>query len=236
MNEKKPAKNITNATQKAKMQAKKPQDRDSFLSYRFEIIDDENIYSISFNGKLTGRETKKMLETVQRYLYRKMADGIQLYLDQHGLPYSSFVSSRKPLNHTTTIEFARLLLHSDTSGGVDNYFGNADICYALADYQERISENHYKGCYYVLKRTYSRNNGLYQYSIIAQTFHSDEASGDEHGYFAIRESRDGRHLHNLVKSEGEPVLPTFGSINLMGLLTDIDNIQTAGQAEKIAVK
>ena len=36
------------------------------LSYRFEIMDDGNIYSISFDAGLTQEETKKMLESIQK--------------------------------------------------------------------------------------------------------------------------------------------------------------------------
>lgn len=55
------------------------------LSYKFEIMDDENIYSVSFEGKLTDKDTKKLLATLRNCLYEGMADCIQTYLKQHNI-------------------------------------------------------------------------------------------------------------------------------------------------------
>ena len=207
-----------------------------FLSYKFEIMEDESIYSISFEGKLTQEETKKIMETVQNCLYEKIADGIHICLKQHNIAHSGFVSSKMPLEHSKIMELAELLLHSDFCSDFDAYFGNADICYLIADHQKWTAENYCQGCYFAVKRTLSESENLYKYNIIGQAFSYNETSGDENCYFAIRHSRDSGVLYNITASASEPVLPTFGSINIMKLLANIDNIQTAGLAEKAAVQ
>lgn len=55
---------------------KKLWDRKNILSYKFVFMDDENIYSVSFNSKLPEGGTKKLLEAVKNCLYENMADGI----------------------------------------------------------------------------------------------------------------------------------------------------------------
>ena len=46
--------------------------QNSGLSYKFEIMDDKNIYSISFDGKLTEEEIKEIAhKTVASYLEGK---------------------------------------------------------------------------------------------------------------------------------------------------------------------
>ncbi|MFG6328264.1 MAG: hypothetical protein K1W06_02125 [Lachnospiraceae bacterium] len=85
MNQKKLNKNITDTQVEDTTESTMQQDKGKFLSYMFEIISDENIYSVSFNAKPTGEETKKMLEMLQSCLYAKIADGIQMYLEQHSL-------------------------------------------------------------------------------------------------------------------------------------------------------
>lgn len=60
MYQKKLNKNITVTQKEDALESIMQHDRDSFLSYRFEIMDDDNIYSISFRGKLADGETKKI--------------------------------------------------------------------------------------------------------------------------------------------------------------------------------
>ena len=43
-------------------------------------------------------------------------------------------------------------------------------------------------------------------------------------------------LYNIAVSKSEPVLPTFGCVDIMNILLDIDNIKTAEQTIQIAVK
>lgn len=122
------------------------------LSYRFEIMDDGNIYSISFNAGLTQEETKKILESVQNCLYEKTAGYIQKYLEQSNIAYTGFVASRKPLSHNRTMKLAEMFLHSETCISLDNYTSNADIYYAIIDHQQSDNKGNCEGCYIVVQR------------------------------------------------------------------------------------
>ncbi len=237
MNQKNFKSNITGTQKEDAPKSIIQQDRDKgLLSYKFEIMDDDNIYSISFRGKLADGETKKILEATQNCLYEKIADCIQTYLKQHNIAYSYFISNKMPLNHTKAMELAELLLNSDNCSSFDSYFGNADTYYLIADHQKWVAENCCQGCYFAVKIAHPIDKGLYQYHIIGQTFNYDETTGDESGYFAIRTNRDYGYLDNIALSSGEPVLPPFGCVDIMSVLLSIDNIQTAEQIIEIAVK
>lgn len=206
------------------------------LSYRFEIMDDGNIYSISFDAGLTQEETKKMLESVQNCLYEKTAGYIQKYLEQSNIAYTGFVASRKPLSHSRAMKLAEMFLHSETCISLDNYTSNADIYYAIIDHQQSDNKGNCEGCYIVVQKTPVLSKCQHKYSIIGQTFSCSETNSEEYGYFAIRESKENELINNIALSSGEPVLPSFGCIDLPILLLDIDNIQTAEQVIEIAVK
>jgi len=236
MNQKIFNQNITDTQVEDAPKSTRKQDRNSFSSYKLEIIDDENIYSICFNGKLTEEETQEMLKSIQNCLYENIADAIQKYLEQNNLIYYGFVFTRQPLEHTMAMEFAELLLVSGTCGSLDRHIGDTDIFYAITDYRKWISENCCQGCYFAVKITHSIDKDLYQYLIIGQTFNYDETTGDESGYFAIRTNREDGCLDNIALSSGWPVLPSFGCIDLVSLLLNIDNIQTIEQTKKTAVK
>ena len=141
-----------------------------------------------------------------------------------------------PLKHNKTMELAELLLHAGTCGNFDNCFGNADIFYTIADHQKWIREDCCHGCYYVVKRIHSSINGLYHYCIIGQTFRYNETTGDESGYFAIRQNRTDGFLNTIVLSSGEPILSTFGCVDMFGVLLNIESIQTIEQAKKSAIR
>ena len=236
MNQKNFNNNITGTQKEDAPKSIMQQDSNKFLSYMFEIMDDENIYSSLFNGNLTDEETRKMLESIQNCLYEKIPDAIQMYLDQNNLAYSGFVSTKKPLEHSKVMELAGSLLYPGSNSSLDSYFRNADTCYVIADHQKWISENCCQGCYFAVKIAHPIDKGLYQYHIIGQTFNYDETTGDESGYFAIRTNRNDGYLDNIVISDSEPVLPSSGCIDMLGILLNIDSIQTMEQIEKIAVK
>ena len=206
------------------------------LSYRFEIMDDGNIYSISFNAGLTQEETKKILESIQNCLYEKAAGCIQIYLEQNNIAYTGFVASRKPLSHSKTMKLAELFLHSETCITLDNYTSNADIYYAIIDHQQSDNKGNCEGCYIVVQKTPVLSKCQHKYSIIGQTFSCSETNSEEYGYFAIRESKENELINNIALSSGEPVLPSFGCIDLPILLLNIDNIQRIEQVIEIAVK
>lgn len=206
------------------------------LSYRFEIMDDGNIYSISFDAGLTQEETKKMLESVQNCLYEKTAGYIQKYLEQSNIAYTSFVASRKPLIHSRTMKLAELFLHSENCISLDTHTSNADIYYAIIDHQQSDNKGNCEGCYIVFQKTPVLSKCQHKYSIIGQTFSCNETNSDEYSYFAIRESKENELINNIALSSGEPVLPSFGCIDLPTLLLNIDNIQRTEQVIEIAVK
>ena len=206
------------------------------LSYRFEIMDDGNIYSISFDAGLTQEETKKMLESVQNCLYEKTAGYIQKYLEQSNIAYTDFVASRKPLIHSRTMKLAELFLHSENCISLDTHTSNADIYYAIIDHQQSDNKGNCEGCYIVFQKTPVLSKCQHKYSIIGQTFSCNETNSDEYSYFAIRESKENELINNIALSSGEPVLPSFGCIDLPTLLLNIDNIQRAEQVIEIAVK
>ena len=233
MNKKNSNKNIT-ITSEAKIQTTGQQNR--FLSYKFEIMDDENIYSVSFNGNLTRKETQKMLRSIRNYGYEKMADGIRMYLEQHNMTYTGFIASNKPMEHCKTMELTKMFLHSKTTNYLDKHIGNIDVYYTIMDHQQPDNKNHCAGCYIAAERTSALYRRYYKYNIVGQIFNCNETTDDEKGYFVIRENKNSRHFYNLDKAEGELVLPTFGCIDLMSLLLNIDHIQSIEQAEKIAVK
>ena len=206
------------------------------LSYRFEIMDDGNIYSISFNAGLTQEETKKILESIQNCLYEKAAGCIQIYLEQNNIAYTGFVASRKPLSHSKAMKLTELFLHSENCISLDTHTSNADIYYAIIDHQQSDNKGKCEGCYIVVQKTPVLSKCQHKYSIIGQTFSCSETNSEEYGYFAIRESKENELINNIALSSGEPVLPSFGCIDLPTLLLNIDNIQRTEQVIEIAVK
>ena len=206
------------------------------LSYRFEIMDDGNIYSISFNAGLTQEETKKILESIQNCLYEKAAGCIQIYLEQNNIAYTGFVASRKPLSHSKAMKLTELFLHSENCISLDTHTSNADIYYAIIDHQQSDNKGKCEGCYIVVQKTPVLSKCQHKYSIIGQTFSCSETNSEEYGYFAIRESKENELINNIALSSGEPVLPSFGCIALPVLLLNIDNIQRIEQVIEIAVK
>lgn len=131
MNQKNLNKNITGIQVEDAPKSIIQQNRDRGLYYRFEVMEDDNIYSVSFNGKLTENEAKKLLVALRNCLYENIADCIQTYLEQHNLAYSDFISSKIPSEHNKIMELAGLLLHSDRCSGFESYFGNADTYYLI---------------------------------------------------------------------------------------------------------
>ena len=127
------------------------------------------------------------------------------------------------------MKLAELFLHSETCINLDNYTSNADIYYAIIDHQQSDNKGNCEGCYIVVQKTPVLSKCQHKYSIIGQTFSCNETNSDEYGYFAIR-------VNNITMSSGEPVLPSFGCIDLVSLLLNIDSMQTAEQVVKIALK
>lgn len=208
----------------------------NYQRYLFEFGSDEELYSISFRGNIPPEEFKKMLKLAQKCLYENMAENIRTYLEQHHLEYSDFITKKMPLKHKTVISHTNNLLHLISCDVIDEQIGDTDIYYGIMDHQQWIRNYYCEGCYSVIKRISSKQKETYEYQIIAQTFNYDETNGEEQSYFAIRTNNGNRFFHNIDIVEGKSVIPTFGSVNMIGLLLNIDNITTSEQTEKIAMK
>lgn len=114
--------------------------------------------------------------------------------------------------------------------------GNTNVCYVIMDHQQPVNKNNCEGCYISVQIVSVLHKKQYQYNIIGQKFSYDWTSGNEHGNFAIMTNKNSRYFHNLDASENRLIFPSFGCVDLTGLLLDIDNIQTIEQAEKIAMR
>lgn len=202
--------------------------------YRFDFGTDDKLYAIIFNGKIPQAELKEMVSSLQNCLLEKMPEIILLYLKQHHLEYSNFNSIEIPLEKDRILGWAGYLLHSGTYEKVDGNLEDADVYYSVMDCQKNTSEGHCEGCYFAVQRTAWRN-GEFQHNAIAQTYFYNKKTCDEYGYFAIRKTRGGI-LYTIDSLEGEPVLPTFGCVDIMALWADIENINSKEDALKIAVK
>ena len=203
--------------------------------YRFDFGTDGKLYVVIFNGKIPQAELKGLLSSLHNCLYGKIPDIIPLYLKQRHLEYSNFNSIEIPLENYNAMEWAAYLLHSGAYGKVDETLGDADVYFSIMDYQEILPKGDCEGCYFAVSRLPWGHYG-YQYNTIAQKFSSAKHGLKEQSYFAIRKSDGNGNLLDIAKEEGEPTLPTFGCVDIMALLADIETIKTKEDALKIAVK
>lgn len=202
--------------------------------YRFDFGTDDKLFRTIFNAKIPQMELKGLISSLQNCLYGNMPDSIHLYLKQHHLEYSNFNSIELMLENHDVMEWAGYLLHSDTYKKVDENLENADIYYAVMDYQDATPDGDREGCYFTVQRTVCGNGG-FQHNAIVQTYFYNEGNCDENGHFVIRKSKDGI-LNNIDSLKGEPALPTFGCVDLASLLPNIENFQTKEDVLKTAVK
>lgn len=205
-------------------------------TYKLDFGSDEKLYSTYFKGEIPPDAIRKMLESTRNCLYKTMAENIRSYLEQHHLKYSDFVAKELPLNHNTIMRYTDNLLHSASCIMIDKHIGDADIYYGILDCQQWNEDNCHEGCYSVVKRIISESETLYRYKILAQTFHYDKIDDEEQSYFAIRINNDSRNFRNIDAVSGESVIATFGCVDMMGLLLDIDSIISSEQAKKLAMK
>ena len=101
------------------------------------------------------------------------------------------------------------------------------------DYQKWIGCG-WDGCCYAVMKTLRRGRGGYR--IVGQVFQYRENSGKEQAYFAIRASGRNEFLYNIDSVAGDPVLPTFGSLDLINLIVHLPEICTARQAAAAVMK
>lgn len=200
---------------------------------RFDFGTDNKLYVVLFNGKITWKETAEMLASLQNCSYEKMHRAILLYLKKHHLEYSDFVSVELPLENKNVIGWAKYLLHSDIYNKINEMLKDTDIFCSVVDYQQTAPDGFTNGCYLAVKKIFTADERC-KYHTIGQTFSFSRHNYEEYGYFAIRTNNKNDHMQDIDTFAGEPVLPTFGCVDLISLLHNMNNIHTAKQAAKTA--
>ncbi|MCM1219381.1 MAG: hypothetical protein NC548_33295 [Lachnospiraceae bacterium] len=201
--------------------------------YRFEFGCDEKIYSTQFTGELPPGADTGIIREVRSHLLEESSGIIWSFLEHNHIGYSGFSSGIRVLERGKIMEQAGFLLHSPSCAPVDEWLSEPAFYYASMDCQERITDSHCKGCYFVMKKAAAVPGRMPHYRIIGQTYEDD--NGISQGYFAIRENRDNLLLIDIAKSSGEPVLPSFGCVDTLNLLMNISHIETIGQAVEAAL-
>ena len=202
--------------------------------YRFEFGCDEKIYSTQFNGELPLGADTGILREVRKHLLEASSKIIWSFLEHNHIGYSHFTSSIKALEHERIMKQADFLLHSHSCNPMEEYLKEPAFYYAAMDYQKHFTSSHYRGCYYVVKRVATARNRISHYKIIGQSF--DDYGDTSQGYFAIRENKDHHLLLDIAMESGELVFPSFGCIDTLNLLINIDQIKTIEQAKEAAIR
>ena len=202
--------------------------------YRFDFGADGKLYTTIFHGKIPQPELKGMVCSLQNCLYGKTPDVIFSYLKLHHLEFSNFHNMESTLGKDKAMGWAAYLLHSDTYGKMEEILGDADFHYAVVDFQESSPEGYCEGCYYTLSRL-PLGDGEFQHNFIGQAYLCHRETCEECGYFAIRKAI-GNVLYTIDSSEGKPVLPTFGCVDMAALLAEIETINSKEDAIKTAIK
>ena len=91
-----------------------------------------------------------------------------------------------------------------------------------------------EGCYFAVTRT-TWGNGEPQHNAIVQAYLYHRETCEECGYFTIKKTI-GNVLYTIDSSEGKPALPTFGCVDMVALLADIETINSKEDAIKTAIK
>lgn len=203
-------------------------------TYRFEFGTDGDICTVSFKGVIPEQEIRCLLEAAGAHPYECCGDSIHSCLEAHHLSYSDFSFRKKQMGHPAVMALIGKMLHETSCGSIDQWIGSADAYYAVMDHQHRAGISCYEGCYFAISRTPARQDGGYAYHIIGQLFHCDTGSGREQSYFAIRQDKDGHHLLTIDETDGEPVLATFGCVDMAKLLMHMEDITTGQQAADLA--
>lgn len=202
--------------------------------YKFEFGCDETIYSTQFMGETPLGVDTGILKEVRKHLLEESSRIIWSYLEHNHICYSHFTSSIKTLEHDKIMEQVDFLLHSHSCSLMDKYLNEPNFYYASMDYQRHFTSSLYKGCYYVIKKVSNAQSRTSYYKIIGQSF--DDYGDVTQGYFAIRENRDSHLLLDITKESGELVFPSFGCVDTLNLLIEIDQIKTIDQAKEAAIR
>lgn len=203
--------------------------------YRFDFGTDDKLYIVIFSAKIPQAELKGLLSSLQNCLYEKIPDIISLYLKQHHLEHSNLSSIEIPLEYYNVMKWTAYILHSANFEKVDENLEDTDVYFSIMDFQKTLPKGEYEGCYFAISRLFLGCHG-YKYNVIAQTFSSDDHGLKEKGCFAIRESYCMGHLMDVISYYGEPVLPSFGCVDMMALLPNLENFKTEEDVLKTAIK
>lgn len=205
------------------------------LAYQFAFGSDDRLYKISWKGMLPEPEIRKMLGILRKHVYRDIGEVIYSFLESRGFSYRGFSSSASILEHSSAMASAEGLLHAESSRHLYGLDGDADIFYAVMDHQKKVSSNYCEGCSYAVMKTAGRQGKTDACHIIGQTFGYEESGCTEQSYFAIRTGDGHGRLYDIESTAGEPALPAFGSVDMIGILMDIKEIRTASQAVEAAL-
>lgn len=205
-------------------------------TYRFCFGTDEYLHTFSFKGPISETEIHRMLEAMRNALYAECSGAAQSYLDSHRLSYENFNSGRTLLEHDAVMAAAGRLLHDASPKELYEQTGDAGEFYAVIDHQKQTDECCCEGCCLALSGTSSGQNASHEYHVIGQTFRCDGFGNNLHSYIAIRKSQDKSFLHTLDAKDGYPVIATYGCVDMMALLLNINSITTLEQAARLANK
>ncbi|HBI62264.1 MAG TPA: hypothetical protein DDY31_13805 [Lachnospiraceae bacterium] len=203
------------------------------LAYQFAFGSDERLYTVAFKGILTEPETRQMFGILRKHVYREFGEVIYSFLESRGFPYTDFSSNASVLEHSSAMASAEVLLHAKSSRGLYGLDGNADIFYAVMDHQKQ-GRSCCEGCCYAVMKTAGKRGKVDACYIIGQTF-QQKAGCTENSYFSIRTGDGHGQLYDIESTVGEPTLPTFGSVDMVGILMDIKEIRTVSQAVEAAL-
>ncbi len=203
-------------------------------TFLFEFGTGEEIYAVSFKGMIPEPEIRCLLGNTHKHLFQTCEEAIHSYLDTHGLDYSDFVTRKIRPEHHAVMAYADSLLHDGTSQCMDQWIGCADVYYGIMDYQRQTRKDFYEGYYFAVSRTCAGCTPPYKYHVTGQTFWYDSASSSEGSYFAIRKSENGRQLYTLAEEDSQPVLATFGCVDMLCLLIHLKTVTTKQQAADLA--
>lgn len=203
------------------------------LAYQFAFGSDDRLYTIAFKGMLSELEIRKMLGILRKHVYWDIGEVICSFLDSRCFSYRGFSSSASVLEHSSAMASAEWLLHAESSRDLYGLDGNADVFYAVMDHQKQ-DRSCCEGCCYAVMKTAGKRWKVDAYYIIGQTF-QQKAGCTEKSYFSIRTGDGHGRLYDIESTVGEPALPTFGSVDMIGILMDIKEIRTVSQAVEAAL-
>lgn len=204
-------------------------------SFRFELYGNGILYSTVFKGNVSQKDVNRILKEIHGHLYEESSEVIRTYLKSHHMSYSNLHSGEIFLGHEKIMNLTNVLLHSDFPDTVNGHIRNTDNYYAAADHQKMSRRNVCEGCYFAARKIPCSHNGMYAYRIIGQTFRDNRHDCNPSGYFAIRTAKSNQQFQNHNELSGRPVLPSFGCVDIIRLLMNIDIITTPGQAEEFAL-